>query len=80
MIWLSEILGDFDLILITEDMDRSLAFLHLEFGIPINDLLNIAVNTRNDYHAKPTMKPTTRLNLRFDDFERCLTLETITNL
>ena len=64
LLWFRHLIDEFDLFLITEDMDRSLAFAHLEFGIPIDDLLNVAVNQANDYHAKPTMSPTTRLNLR----------------
>jgi len=64
LIWFKQLLSQFDLFLITEDMDRSLAFAHLELGIPIDDLLNIAVNQANDYHAKPTISPTTKVNLR----------------
>jgi len=64
LLWFRQLIDEFDLFLITEDMDRSLAFAHLEFGIPIDDLLNVAVNQANDYHAKPTMSTTTRLNLR----------------
>ena len=64
LVWFKQLLSQFDLFLITEDMDRSLAFAHLELGIPIDDLLNIAVNQANDYHAKPTISPTTKVNLR----------------
>ena len=64
LLWFKQLLSEFDLFLITEDMDRSLAFAHLEFGIPIDDLLNVAVNQANDYHAKPTISPTTKVNLR----------------
>ena len=65
LLWFKQLLSEFDLFLITEDMDRSLAFAHLEFGIPIDDLLNVAVNQANDYHAKPTISPTTKVNLRW---------------
>ena len=43
---------DFDLILLTEDLDRSLAVLSVLFCIDIEDLLYVQVNQRNDFYAK----------------------------
>ena len=43
---------DFDLILLTEDLDRSLAVLRVLFCIDIEDLLYVQVNQRNDFYAK----------------------------
>ena len=43
---------DFDLILLTEDLDRSLAVLSVLFCIDIKDLLYVQVNQRNDFYAK----------------------------
>ena len=45
-------MADFDLILLTEDLDRSLAVLSVIFCIDIEDLLYVQVNQRNDYYAK----------------------------
>ena len=43
---------DFDFILLTEDLDRSLAVLSVIFCIDIEDLLYVQVNQRNDFYAK----------------------------
>ena len=43
---------DFDLILLTEDLDRSLAVLSVLFCIDIEDLVYVQVNQRNDFYAK----------------------------
>ena len=45
-------MADFDLILLTEDLDRSLAVLSVMFCIDIEDLLYVQVNQRNDFYAK----------------------------
>ena len=45
-------MADFDLILLTEDLDRSLAVLSVMFCIHIEDLLYVQVNQRNDFYAK----------------------------
>ena len=45
-------MADFDLILLTEDLDRSLAVLSVLFCIDIEDLLYVQVNQRNDFYAK----------------------------
>ena len=45
-------MADFDLILLTEDLDRSLAVLSVIFCIDIKDLLYVQVNRRNDFYAK----------------------------
>ena len=45
-------MADFDFILLTEDLDRSLAVLSVIFCIDIEDLLYVQVNQRNDFYAK----------------------------
>ena len=45
-------MADFDFVLLTEDLDRSLAVLSVIFCIDIEDLLYVQVNQRNDFYAK----------------------------
>ena len=53
--WISQLVSEFDLMMILDEFDRSLALIAIEFCIPVEDLLYIAVNQRKEHSEKATI-------------------------
>ena len=46
---------DFDLMMMLDEFDKSLALISIEFCLPVEDLLYIAVNQRKEHSEKATI-------------------------
>ena len=55
ILWIKQLVGDFDLMMILDEFDNSLALIYIEFCIPVEDLLYIAVNQRKEHSEKATI-------------------------
>lgn len=55
ILWIKQLVGDFDLMMILGEFDNSLALISIEFCIPVEDLLYIAVNQRKEHSEKATI-------------------------
>jgi len=53
--WISQLVSEFDLMMILDEFDKSLALIAIEFCIPVEDLLYIAVNQRKEHSEKATI-------------------------
>ena len=58
------IMSQFDLMMVLEYFDYSLALISLQFCIPPEDLLYIAVNQRHDHSEKPQFKEENLVRLK----------------
>ena len=57
-------MSQFDLMMVLEYFDYSLALISLQFCIPPEDLLYIAVNQRHDHSEKPPFKEENLVRLK----------------
>ena len=70
ILWISELVKDFDLMMILDEFDKSLALIAIEFCIPVEDVLYIAVNQRKAHSEKANIgdKLTLLKKLNWPDF------------
>ena len=64
LITFQDVAEDFDLMMILEYFDYSLALISIQFCIPPEDLIYIAVNQRHDHSEKAHLPPETLTRLK----------------
>ena len=60
----SVLVQDFDLMMMLDEFDKSLALIAIEFCLPVEDLLYIAVNQRKEHSEKATIGEQSLIKLK----------------
>lgn len=78
--WIKLLVQDFDLMMMLDEFDKSLALIAIEFCLPVEDLLYIAVNQRKEHSEKATIGEQSLIKLKelnWPDFLLYQTFSTI---